>query len=184
MGLESTQRGHQLAVPLGRFEEATHIAQHMLPISIPESFSSVSKLTIRRVIIRLTMTTIFLLAPLSYFWQPALWGFCVLPFIPWYAILRYQNHGYALHQDMLYVRRGVFRHYIWAIPATKFQVLYATASVFQRRLGVCTVYVDTAGAGSFATPEIIDISSQDAQELIDACYQTFQASFAPSTPAS
>ena len=184
MGLESTQRGHQLAVPLGQFEEATHIAQHMLPVSIPESFSPVSTLTIRRTIIRLSMLTVCILAPASYFWQPALWGFLLLLFIPWYAILQYRNHGYALQGDILYVRRGVFRHYIWAIPASKFQVLYATASLFQRRLGLCTVYVDTAGAGSFATPEIVDVSADDAATLIDACYQTFQASFSPSRSTS
>ena len=184
MGLESTQRGHQLAMPLGRFGEGTIIAQHLIPISLPESFTSVSRLTIRRTIIRLMMLTTVFVVPASYYWQPALWGFCLLPLIPWYAILRYRNHGYALQDDVLYVRRGVFRHYIWAIPVSKFQVLYASASLFQRRLGLRTVYVDTAGAGSFATPEIIDIVSGDADRLIEDCYQAFQASFAPSTPAS
>ena len=183
MGIESSQRGHQLAVPLGTTQEASDIAKLLLPISLPEVFNSVSRLTIRRAIIRMTMTTAFVITPLSFYWQPALWGFLFLLVIPWYAILRYQNHGYALVDDTLYVRRGVFRHYIWTIPVTKFQVLYTSASIFQRRLGLSTVYVDTAGAGSFATPEIIDIATQDAEQLITQCYERFQASFsaAPSS---
>lgn len=105
-------------------------------------------------------------------------------FIPWYAILRYRNHGYAVDNDMLYVRRGVFRHYIWAIPVSKFQVLYTTASLFQRRLGLSTVYVDTAGAGGFATPEIIDIETSNAEELVAICYRKFQDSFSSSVSTS
>ena len=184
MGLESTQRGHQMAVPLGKFEEAVEIAKPILPVSLPETFTSVSPLTIRRAIIRLTMLTTFLLVPLGYFWQPAFWGLLVILVIPWYAVLRFRNHGYALSDDMLYVRRGVFQHYIWAIPVSKFQVLYTTASLFQRRLGLSTVYVDTAGAGGFASPEIIDIDTTVAQELIDMCYRKFQESFSSSASTS
>ena len=184
MGLESSQRGHQMAVPLGKFEEAVEIAKPILPLSIPDSFTSVSPLTIRRAIIRLTMLTTFTILPIGYFWRPALWGLLILILIPWYAILRFRNHGYALVDDMLYVRRGVFQHYIWAIPVSKFQVLYTTASIFQRRLGLSTVYVDTAGAGGFSTPEIIDIRQNDADNLVAVCYRKFQESFSPSAPTS
>lgn len=182
MGLESAQRGHQMAVPLGKFEETVGIAKPILPISLPDVFTSVSPLTIRRAIIRLTMLTTFVLVPLGYFWQPAFWGLIIILLIPWYAVLRFRNHGYALIEDMLYVRRGVFQHYIWAIPVSKFQVLYTTASLFQRRLGLSTVYVDTAGAGGFASPEIIDIDATVAEELVSKCYSKFQESF--SSPAS
>ena len=182
MGLESTQRGHQMAMPLGKFEEAEEIAQPILPISIPDSFNPVSPLTIRRAIIRLTMSITFLLLPIGYFWSPAFWGLFIIVLIPWYAVLRFRNHGYALVDDMLYVRRGVFQHYIWAIPVSKFQVLYTTASLFQRRLGLSTVYVDTAGAGGFASPEIIDIETNEAQDLVTRCYRKFQESFSPSAP--
>ena len=185
MGLESSQRGHQIALPLGKNHEAEGVAQRLLPpFSIPDSFTSVSRLTIRRAIIRLTMLAAVVLLPLSYFWRPAIWGVFIILFIPWYAILRYRNHGYAVDDDMLYVRRGVFRHYIWAIPVSKFQVLYTTASLFQRRLGLTTVYVDTAGAGGFATPEIIDIEKSDAEELVAMCYRKFQDSFSSSVSTS
>ncbi|MBX2821349.1 MAG: PH domain-containing protein [Rhodothermaceae bacterium] len=185
MGLESSQRGHQIAMPLGKRAEAADVAQRLLPpFAIPDTFVSVSKLTIRRAMIRLTMLAAGVLLPLSYFWRPAIWGLFVILFIPWYAILRYRNHGYALDDEMLYVRRGVFRHYIWAIPVSKFQVLYTTASVFQRRLGLSSVYVDTAGAGGFATPEIIDIETSDAEHLVATCYRTFQESFSSSASTS
>ena len=177
MGLESSQQRHQVAAPLAKVDEAVQLAQELVPLMMPDSFSSVSRLTMRRTIIRLTMMTGFLIVPTSFFWQPVLWGFLIIPLIPLYAILRYRNHGYALQGDNLYVRRGVFRHYIWVVPVSKFQVLYSTASIFQRRLGLCTVFMDTAGAGSFASPEIIDLSTEDADQLIQRCYERFQATF-------
>ena len=181
MGIESSQRRHQVAVPLGKVEETVEIAQHVLPLSLPETFSPVSRLTIRRTIIRFTMLTVFIFLPVSYYWQQALWGLLIILFIPLYAYLRYKNHGYALEGNNLYIRRGVFRHYIWVVPASKFQVLYTTASLFQRRLGLSTVYIDTAGAASFATPEIIDIETKEAETLIERCYSTFQAAFTSSS---
>ncbi len=183
MGLESSQRGHQTAIPLARVGEAQEVARQLLPHTLPASFHSVSPLTIRRTILRFTMLLTFLVLPISYFWKPALWGFLIVPLIPVYAILRYRNHGYALDADNLYVRRGVFRQYTWVIPVSKFQVLYTTASLFQRRLGLRSVYVDTAGAGGLASPEIIDVTADDAEQIIDECYARFQSAFAPVAPS-
>lgn len=178
MGLESTGRGHQVAAPLVRKEEAMEIANHMLPVTLPESFISVSPLTIRRMIIRYSVVLGVLVAGTYYFWKPAIWGLLGLLVIPVYAFLHYRNHGYALHDETLYVKRGVFKHYIWMLPVSKFQVLYSESSIFQRRLGLETVYVDTAGAGGWALPEIIDVRTEDAQMLIQQCYHRFQTSFA------
>ncbi len=178
MGLESSGRGHQVAAPLARMHEAMEIANHMAPVSLPEYFTPVSKLTIRRTIVRYTMLLLLVVAATRYFWEPAIWGLIGLALIPFYAYWHYKNHGYALQDDTLYVRRGVFKHYIWMIPVSKFQVLYSESSLFQRRLGLETVYVDTAGAGGWALPEIRDVKSEDAQVLVDACYEKFQAAFA------
>ncbi len=177
MGLESSGRGHQVAAPLARMHEAMEIANHMVPVTLPESFTPVSKLTIRRTIVRFTVMLLILVAAAGYFWEEAIWGLLGLPAIPFYAYWHYKNHGYALKEDMLFVRRGVFKHYIWMIPISKFQVLYAESSIFQRRLDLETVYIDTAGAGGWALPEIRDVKSEDAQWLVQSCYEKFQSAF-------
>ena len=120
---------------------------------------------------------LILVAAAGYFWEEAIWGLLGLPAIPFYAYWHYKNHGYALKEDMLFVRRGVFKHYIWMIPISKFQVLYAESSIFQRRLDLETVYIDTAGAGGWALPEIRDVKSEDAQWLVQSCYEKFQSAF-------
>jgi putative membrane protein len=157
------------------------LAEHLIPLKLPEHFTPVSKLTIRRTIIRYSVVLVLALLPWGYYWRPALWGLLVLAAIPIYAWQYYKNHGYALDEENLIVRRGVFRHYIWVIPITKFQVLYNTDSLFQRRLGLRTVYADTAGAGGWALPEIVDVEEEDANRLIEACYERFQSALAPSS---
>ena len=75
----------------------------------------------------------------------------------------------------LYVRRGVLRHHVWAVPIERFQVFYASASIFQRRLKLKSVYVDTAGAGSLGGPEIHDLQRDDADRLFEHLYVAFQS---------
>ena len=177
MGLESSQQGHQVAAPLAREEEAVQIASHLLPMKLPEKFHPVSRLIIRRTFIRYFVSMSLFIVPATFYWKPAFWGLGLLAFVPIYAMMTYKNHGYALAGDKLFVRRGVFKHYIWIIPVSKFQVLYASASIFQRRLGLQSVYIDTAGAGGWALPEIIDLTDEDAEMLLQTCYKRFQQSF-------
>ena len=184
MGLETSQRGHQVAAPLARNEEAEALAQRMQTFSMPSTFESVSPLTIRRAFIRLLILTALLMTPLYIYWTPSvIWALPVLlPLFFWYAILRFRKHGYAVDARNLYIRRGVFQHYTWIIPIEKFQVLYTRSSPFQRRLGLATLYVDTAGAGSFAYPEVIDIPMDLASELQERMYAMFQDFFDAETP--
>ena len=184
MGLETSQRGHQVAAPLARNDEAQALAQQMQPFRIPEKFVSVSPLTIRRAFIRLLVVAALAITPLYIYWTPRIiWALPILiPLFFWYAVLRYKKHGFAVDARNLYIRRGVFQHYLWVIPVEKFQVLYTRSSPFQRRLGLATLYVDTAGSGSFAFPEIIDIPQEKASELQDSLYFLFQDFFDEETP--
>jgi putative membrane protein len=60
------------------------------------------------------------------------------------------------------------------VPTEKFHVFHATASIFQRRLGLKTLFVDTAGAAGFAYPEVIDVPANEADAQFDALYGRFR----------
>ena len=184
MGLETSQRGHQVAAPLAHQEEAQSLAQHLHTFKLPDKFESVSPLTIRRALVRLFVFALLIMIPLYMYWTTrVIWLLpALVPLLLWYAVFRYRKHGYALDAQNLYIRRGVFQHYIWVIPVEKFQVLYTRSSVFQRRLGLATLYVDTAGSGAFAYPEIIDIPRETASQLQNTLYHLFQDFFDEDTP--
>jgi putative membrane protein len=151
---------------------------------LPDAFGSVSPITIRRRFFRYTVALSALLLPTAYFWpadwwQPGgaalpWWGFALVPLLLGWAVLQYRNHDYAVRDDGLYIRRGVLTHYLWVIPVEKFHVFHATATIFQRRLGLKTLFVDTAGAATFAYPEIIDLPGEEADAQLDRLYRRFQ----------
>ena len=177
MGYDVEQQGYQVAVPFASREEILALAPHIRPFEMPDAFTSVSPITIRRMFIRYSVGLLVLLAVPVYYWRPALWGLLALPLLLYLAFLQYRNHGYALHNDILYIRRGFFQHYVWVVPTDKFQVFYTEGSFFQRRLGLRSLVVDTAGAGSFRFPQIVDVVTEAAETFTKTLYDRFQAHF-------
>ncbi|MDZ4702102.1 MAG: PH domain-containing protein [Rhodothermales bacterium] len=178
MGLESAQKGEQLAAPLARLSEAQAIGRRIYPFEMPAAFHPVSRLTIRRAIVRYTVLLALAMAALAYWAGVAVaWLLLLLPLIVVYAIMRYRNMGYAFDDTTLFVRKGVFIYTVWVIPIARFQVLYTSSSFFQRRLGLQTVYADTAGAGNVTSAEIFDLPADEAGRVVDALYARFKAPF-------
>ncbi|WP_103030313.1 PH domain-containing protein [Salinibacter altiplanensis] len=184
VGLDVEEQGHRVIAPFAGAERILELARRVRSVELPESFAHVSRLTIRRRFIRYTAVWSALLLPTVYFWPAdwlhlggvALpwWGFGLVPFILAWAVLQYRNHTYAAGEDGFYIRRGVLSHYLWILPVEKFHVFHATASIFQRRLGLKTLFVDTAGAATFAYPEVIDVPAGEADAQFSALYRRFR----------
>jgi len=184
VGMNVDEQGHRVIAPFAQYAPILALAQRVRSFELPDSFGSVSPITIRRRFFRYTMALAALLLPVIYFWPAdwwqfggaALpwWGFALVPFILGWAGLQYRNHDYATRNDGLYIRRGVLAHYLWIIPVEKFHTFHATATIFQRRLGLKTLFVDTAGAATFAYPEVIDLPAQEADAQLDRLYRRFK----------
>jgi putative membrane protein len=187
VGLNVEEQGHRVVVPFAQKAEILPIAQQITEFSMPDSLSSVSPLTIRRHFVRYTAVLIVLTAIASYvatlingvaIWQDVWWALALAPLIGVYAVLHYRNHGYAVGEDGFYVRRGVVRQYLWITPVEKYHVFYRKASLFQRRLGLESLFVDTAGAAAFAYPEVIDLPKEAAAETLDRLHDQFGSLYA------
>lgn len=81
------------------------------------------------------------------------------------ALLQRRFHRYALRHTSLQVMRGVIAQRDWIVPFENVQVVTLRASWLQRRLGVASVLVDTAGASGGGSPDVVDVSIQDARDL-------------------
>lgn len=184
VGLDVDEQGHRVIAPFAKTDRILALANRVRPLDLPEAFGRVSRLTIRRRFFRYTAVLTIMLAPAIYFW-PATWihpggvafpwwGFGLVPFLLGWALLQYRNHGYATQDDGFYIRRGVVSHYLWLIPVEKFHVFSATASIFQRRLDLKTLFVDTAGAATFAYPEVIDLPADEADAQFGTLYTQFK----------
>jgi len=182
MGYDVEQQGYQVAVPFAKEAEILALAPHIRRFAIPDALTPVSPIMVRRTFVRYGLALGAVLAPSAYYWRPALWGLALLPLLLYLAVRQYRNHGYALQDGILYIRRGVFQQYVWIVPVDKLQVFYTAGTLFQRRLGVRSVVVDTAGAGTFRFPQIVDVVAETADEFLRALYERFQAHFAPPAP--
>jgi putative membrane protein len=183
IGLNVNEQGHRVIAPFATRERILELARQVRSFDLPATFQSVSPLTIRRTFVRYTTALTVAVTVGAYFWPSdwvhpfdvALpwWGFALVPFIAVYAYFEYRNHGYNVQEDGFYVRRGVFSHYVWIIPTEKFHVFYTASTLFQQRLGLQTLFVDTAGAASFAYPEVVDLPAKESSNRLATLHDHF-----------
>jgi putative membrane protein len=102
-------------------------------------------------------------------WRFDGWGLLMLLWLPWSAYAARQNAdraGYALNERLVAVRGGWWsRHWRFA-ELDKLQALRLSQTPFDRRHGMATLWLDTAGASAMAPPlRIRYIAEAEAREL-------------------
>ena len=184
MGLNTDQQGQRIVAPFAQWDTVQRLADRVRPMQVPDTFDRVSPVTIRRYFLRRFGVLLAVMAPAVYFWPYDWWA----PYdvaLPWWSLLatpglavaaylHYYYHRFSIRHDGLYVRRGVLRHYLWMIPVNRYQVVYAADTLLQRRLGLKTLFVDTAGASAFAYPDIIDVEADVADNAVNTLYDQFR----------
>jgi putative membrane protein len=173
LGIDLQQSGYQVAVPFGRLDEVADVIRAISGVEMPTRWQRVSALTIRRFIIRSTLAAGLVIGAIWWFWAPAEWALAVLPILWMYAVLRYLNMGYALGRDAVAIRRGVFRKTTWIIPYEKLQAVFRRASFFQRRLGLESFFVDTAGSSPMQPADLVDLPVDASAAIERDVYDRF-----------
>lgn len=185
IGLDRETQGVQTLMPFGRLTEIQQIAAHVWPIALPATWQRVSPRMIRRATVRYLLIGAGVLLGLGWIWPEVRWLLLGLPIgAPLLAWLQYRRHGYALAEQYLFVRQGVFRHRIWCLPYQKMQSFSLTRSLFQRRLGLASLQVDMAGAPAIGGPQIRDLPEAVAEKLLQLVYERFQLHCRTQSPAS
>jgi putative membrane protein len=175
MGLNEKQRGYEVVVPFARMDEIRMVMERIGAPPLPDEYLPVARLHVRRVFVRYAFLVVTATLATAYFWPFVLWGLTALGPCFYLAVLDYRNHGYRITRDTLYIRKGIIRHHVWVIPIHRCQAFIAGSSFFQRRLGLKSFLVDTAGAGTFAYAEVDDVTSHEADQAIDDLYDYFQS---------
>lgn len=174
LGLESGERGFQPAMPFAKWSEIIALGSKIRPFSVPETYTRISRLTIRRRCLRYTLLILAPAATLYLWWPYAVWGLTLLPIAWGIAWLQYLYHSWTFHDGNLFIRRRILSQQLWVVPVERFQAFEINATFFQRRLGLCTLRVDTAGAGILRHPKIIDLKRDEAEKLLTELYDVFQ----------
>jgi len=183
MGMDLNESGFEVAIPIGRREDVTHFLNKVGAPSVPTTWAPVSKLTIRRFLTR-SFVALTILIGIPAFWRiEFLWGLLIIPLLIVMAFTRYRYLGYAESSESFAVRRGWFRRHEWIIPIRKLQTASVRSSWFQRRLGLATVYVDTAGASPVQSADLIDVPFKLGEDLVRRVYDRFSSAASASADA-
>ena len=170
LGAGTDGGGHQSAAPLARWDELQPILDEAGAFSLPPPPEL--KMVSRRHIVRAVGVTVFppLIAILaaSIWFKPALFALALLPLLGGFAALDRHFHRYALGDALLFVRRGVWRQQLWIVPVGNAQAISLTRSWLQRRLGLASLAIDTAGAPALSSPAIVDMRVETARDLAAA----------------
>lgn len=158
--------GHQVVAPFATRVEIEPILAEIPALRLPgpESFQHVSPRHKWRTIIEFPFI-IALGIGLSFVNVWAL--LAIMPFIfiipgQWMDAAR---HSYAVSDDMLFVQSGFWRRKLWLVPIGHAETVSIRRGWIQRKWGLATVLVDTAGATALADPRIVDLDADVAKGL-------------------
>ncbi|MGH9934626.1 MAG: PH domain-containing protein, partial [Blastocatellia bacterium] len=128
----------------------------------------VSRLAIRRGVIKGAMFCALAAAFLfgAHWRLAALWPLALMPLVYFISVANYRNLGYALSDRYFCARRGWPGRSTNIVPIDKIQAVEVHQSPFDRRLGLATLSVDTAGqAYTGGGPQIGNLPLDEARAI-------------------
>lgn len=168
-GSGEVQAGIQSVAPLVRRDEIEGILAVLPGYRVADAgdLRMVSRRRIPRRLLTDVLPPLIIAAALAPFWVIALWA---LPFVAVLALsvlIERRFHRYGLSHGFLFVQRGIWRQRQWVIPATRIQSLGLSRSWLQRRFGLMTLAIDTAGAPQLGGAQIVDLDESEGRALAE-----------------
>ncbi|MCW4463619.1 PH domain-containing protein [Sphingomonas sp. BT-65] len=166
LGGSNDPSGRQAMAPLAREHEVARIVDiaglppfERLPLRPVAAGHVIRSLVLALPWPMLVIGAAVMVTPLAWF------GLLLLIPLAIAALLQRRFHRYALRHTSLQVMRGVIAQRDWIVPFENVQVVTLRAGWLQRRLGIASVLVDTAGAGGGGAPDVVDLNLPDARAL-------------------
>lgn len=171
LGGSDDSSGRQEMAPFARDDEIAEVIDAAgLPHFEAGALIPVARGHVLRMALRhgLPVAIVFTIAGAFF---PLLWlGLALVPIPVGLALLQRKRHRYGLRETSVQVTRGVLSQRDWIVPYPAIQTISVRRSWLQRRLGLATVTIDTAGAKGLLRPDIADVATPIAtalaQELI------------------
>ena len=139
---------------------------------LPEPWRPVARRAWKRLFRRMLILFTLLALPLNAF---SWWALLLLPLLWLYAYYAAQRmierSHFALTDEAIAAREGWWSRKLSIVPFEKIQAVVLSASPFDRRAGMKTLRIDTAGSGQSYGIEIRYLDEQTATILADHLYR-------------
>jgi putative membrane protein len=169
LGSTKGQGGLQRVAPFARADEIGRVMAELPRLRLPggEPLTPVSSRHILRTALRTTLGPALAILGTAARQPEALYALPLLPLLLVGAVLRRRFHRYGIADGLLFVEAGWWRRQVWAVPMGSAQSVSIRRSWLQRRLGLATLAVDTAGAPALGGPKVVDLPTETAFALRD-----------------
>ncbi len=176
--------GSQSAIPLARERRAYRFAERFTDLERPtmERPTTVAR---RRYLARYSIVAGLLVAAaygLSRTTPLVGWYYALLAFlaVPPAAHLKWLNLGYYVGENHVVLRSGFWRRQTTVVPYYRVQTVNTRRSIFQRRLGLASLVVDTASSQTFfrGTPTAYDVDLSAARSIHGDCRERLRTALA------
>jgi putative membrane protein len=174
MGLDDRGGGREVLIPLAPLREVSALGERLLGYTHTEGLRPVSSRFVRRRGFRYSVLLGAAAGAGWLAWEPLAWGLVGLPLVWALAWRQWRAHGFRFDGSTLVVQGGALWRQQWHLPLAKFQTVDRWANMFQRRQGLGSVYVDTAGAPDARPPVVEDLPEPEALALADTLYAAFE----------
>lgn len=163
---ERQRGGAEAFLPLARYGELPALVAGVFPELDLSAlrFQPVHPRSRRRAFIRYSAVLILVASALAWL-VDGQWALLLLllPGLYGLAAWQYRHRGYAMAPGFVAARNGVLNRITWIVPDHKLQVLLTSETPFQRRHGLASLVIDTAGGGRQAN--VVDLARADAMQL-------------------
>ena len=176
--------GSQSAVPLAKIPRVHDFTERLTEIE-PPLFERPTTVARRRYLARYTIVATVLLAiayGITQITALESWYLAAVAylFVPPAAHLKWKHLGYYVGKKHIVIREGFWTRHTTVIPYYRVQTVSTRRSIFQRRLGLGSLVVDTASSRTFfwSTPTIHDVDVEVSREAQDTVRERLQTALA------
>jgi putative membrane protein len=168
------RRGRDVLLPVIHRREIPALLSQIFPaLAMVAQWKRVSRQAVRRGTLKSSLLLLLLttgLLWLRHFFSFSVWYLVVplllLPLVYWLNLIAWQYAGYAADDEFFQTCEGWLSRATHIVPVSRMQVIEIRQSPFDRRLGLASLRVDTAGqAYTEGGPHISNLPEAEARTL-------------------
>lgn len=156
----------EAVIPFAGLEKLIKVASDIISFELPEEFNRVSKKTIRRIFIKYIIYITILSLGLYFIFDFGFWLYTASPLFLYLSILKWRYRGWKIIDDKIIIKEGYWIQRKTVIPINKIQTINISSNLFQRRLDLASLNIDTAGSFFRSNSSIIDLDRDEADEIM------------------
>lgn len=166
---EERKQGQDMLIPIAPRDEIHRLLGaifHDLEAE-PRQWTRTSRLAIARGAIGPMLICAAFAAGLSWYLHSlsGLWLLALLPGAYLVSLIRYRTVGYSLGEHYFFMRHGWLGRSTYILPIRNIQAVVVRQSPLDRKLGLATVVIDSAGQASLGGPRISNLPLAQALDL-------------------